>query len=395
MVPLAPRTSVGGARLLRGCSGESYRSLCARIRRGYAWVGGGTFDPIGHQRGALYLDLGRPARVLRVGRGVHWRCDVTRSMAAAQDDDAQKAHGARAHEIDLDLVRLYLDELGAHALLDRDGEVRLAQLIGVGHEAQRVLSEGRALSHAERRILEAAIEAGQTARAEFIRANLRLVVSMAKHYQFRGVELADLVQEGNLGLMRAIERFDWRRGFKFSTYATWWIRKAVVQAIGDMSSTVRMPRARRDQARQITEASERMERQTGHLPSTAEIAREMGMHPSEVATIRRAAARVVSLSAPVDEDGNELVDLVADPHGDVADAGERPVVAREVERLLEILSPSSANVLRLRYGLDPGGRQRTAAEVGAMLSISPERVRQIEGRALTRLRHRLPAILAS
>jgi RNA polymerase sigma factor (sigma-70 family) len=311
----------------------------------------------------------------------------------AEDEEAGKAHGEAVPE--LDLVRLYLDELGSHALLDRDDEVRLAQLIDAGHVAERALSAGTGLTRAERRALEAAVHAGRAARAEFIRANLRLVVSIAKHYQFHGVELADLLQEGNLGLMRAIERFDWRRGFKFSTYATWWIRKAVVQAISDMSSTVRMPRNRRDQARQITEATERLERSTGHLPGTGEIARETGMHPSEVASIRRASARVVSLSAPVDEDGNELVDLVADPHGDVAEVAERSVVATEVERLLGHLSPSSANVLRLRYGLDPGGRQRTAAEVGAMLSISAERVRQIEGRALTRLRQRLPRDLAS
>ena len=290
---------------------------------------------------------------------------------------------------DLDLMRLYLDELGWHALLTRADEVRLAQAIEEGERAARELESPRRPRGRRKRALEDAVDAGRRARAQFIGSNLRLVVSIAKRYQHRGVELADLVQEGNIGLLHAIERFDWRRGYKFSTYATWWIRKGVAQAVGDFSSPVRLPRHRRDQARTLSDTSDRLERTLGHSPGIQELAEETGIRMADVVAIRRAAAPVVSMSAPIDEDGNELGDLVADPSAEVGDLAVSALLPREIEGLLGQLTASAATVIRLRYGIGSPDGPRTAAEVGAALSISPERVRQIETRALATLRHRL------
>ncbi len=297
--------------------------------------------------------------------------------------------GDAPRQRDLDLMRLYLNELGWHPLLTRADEVRLAQAIEEGVRAQRELDGPCRGSRKRRQALLDAVDAGRRARREFIGGNLRLVVSIAKRFQHRGVELSDLVQEGNIGLLLAIERFDWRRGYKFSTYATWWIRKGVAQAIGDQSSSIRLPRHRREQARALSETAEHLERTFGRSPGDRELAGETGIKLADVVAIRRAAAPVVSMSSPIDEDGNELGELVSDSSADVGDLAVIAVLPREVEGLLEHLSASAANVIRLRYGIGSANGPRTATEVAAALSISPERVRQIEMRALAVLRRRL------
>ncbi len=300
--------------------------------------------------------------------------------------------GEQPRQRDLDLMRLYLDELGWHAILSRAEEVRLAQMIEEGERAARELQARRRLSRRQRQALEESVAVGRRARQDFTRSNLRLVVSIAKRYQHRGVDFSDLVQEGNIGLLHAIERFDWRRGYKFSTYATWWIRKGVAQAVGDFSSPVRLPRHRRDQARALSDTADQLEHTLGHSPGAQELAEETGIRMADVVAIRRASAPVVSMSAPIDEDGNELGELVADPSVDVGDSAVTAVLPREVERLLGHLSASAATVIRLRYGIGSSDGPRSAADVGAALSISPERVRQIEMRALATLRHRLERV---
>jgi RNA polymerase sigma factor (sigma-70 family) len=249
--------------------------------------------------------------------------------------------------------------------------------------------------HPRRRTaLEAAVRAGAQARAEFTSANLRLVVSIAKRYQRRGTDLGDLIQEGNVGLVRAVERFDWRRGYKFSTYATWWIRKAVLEAVAD-AAPVHLPRHRRNQAHVLADASETLERRLGRMPGPRELADAAGLRIDEMATIRLAAARVVSLSAPIDESGTELADLVADPHADPDRQALERLLSGEIETVLSGLSASAARVLRLRYGIG-GDRPRSGAEVASIMHVSPERVRQIELRALASLRRQLsPASWAS
>jgi RNA polymerase primary sigma factor len=289
---------------------------------------------------------------------------------------------------DLDLLRLYLDEIGWHPLIDRETEGRLAKAIEEGDAARRELA-GTPLRSRKRRLqLQRIAETGHAARDEFTNANLRLVVSIAKRHQRRGIDLADLIQEGNIGLMRAIERFDWRRGYKFSTYATWWIRKAVIQAAGEGSSAVRLPRHRRDQARSLAESSFDLEHRLGYRPNSAALASETGIAMADVVAITRASAPLSSLSSPIDEDGNELSDVLADADADTEREATISLLPAEMAEVLAELPPSAARVIRLRYGIGDG-ESRSASQVAAVLSISPERVRQIEMRALTILRRRL------
>jgi RNA polymerase primary sigma factor len=297
-------------------------------------------------------------------------------------------HRRSTRHRDGDPFGVYLGEMGEHPLLGKEDEVRLAQAIEAGERAREQLGRCTRCRPSRRAQLEAAVAAGDAARRQFTNANLRLVVSIAKRYQHRGVELADLVQEGNLGLMRAVERFDWRRGYKFSTYATWWIRKSVLEAVADNGSTVRLPRRRRGEASELSMLSEHLERQLGRPPGVTELASAAGMRPADVAAVQRATARPVSLSTPTEADGKELAELVADPDADTAEAATSTLLPEEVDRLLDGLSPAAARVVRLRYGIGTG-RPRTASEVASILSISAERVRQIEARAISALRRRV------
>ncbi len=237
-----------------------------------------------------------------------------------------------------------------------------------------------------RRQLEQTAQAGQQAAAEFAAANLRLVVSVARRYQHRGLELADLIQEGNLGLMRAVERFDPGLGFKFSTYATWWIRQAITKAIADSASTIRLPVHARDKAAMLRAAEDGLRQTLGRSPSIEEIAAESRITLGEARLLQRANQPTVSLSAPVGEDGTELEDLLAGtgpgPERVVTDAAR----SQELGQMLNHLNPSQAKVICLRYGLD-GTEPATLTDAAARLGISRERARQLEARALARLRH--------
>jgi RNA polymerase primary sigma factor len=283
-------------------------------------------------------------------------------------------------------VGLYLSEVGRYPLLDRDGEARLAAAVQAGIRAREQLSQPGKPAAEGRRQLEETVRAGQQAAAEFAAANLRLVVSVARRYQHRGLELADLIQEGNLGLIRAVDRFDPGLGFKFSTYATWWIRQAITTAIAGSASTIRLPGHARDKATALRAAEDSLRQTLGRSPSIDEVAAESGMALGEAELLLRASQPTLSLAAPVGEDDAELEDLLAGaepgPERVVTDAVRR----QELGQMLNHLTPSQAKVISLRYGLD-GGEPVTLAAAAAALGISRERARQLEVRALGRLRH--------
>jgi RNA polymerase primary sigma factor len=289
-----------------------------------------------------------------------------------------------------DLLGLYLDEAGSFPLLTKADEMRLGQIIQEGQAAQVRLNETTELTRKERRDLLARVRAAESATVEFINANLRLVVSVARKYQWSGLPLGDLIQEGNLGLIHAVEKFDWRKGFKFSTYATWWIRQAIGRAIENTSHTVRVPAHVGDEIRRARRLQTEMEARNGRPPTLAELAQELGTTEVALAELLRYDADPVSLDVSVGEDGDtSLGDLIvnhsaASPFDAVAGA----LLPAQVERFLSTLGEDERQVLLLRYGLDRG-EPRTQGEVGEMLDLTAERVRRIERDALTKLRRHL------
>ncbi len=290
------------------------------------------------------------------------------------------------HGAEVDLVRVYLSEVGRHALLDRRDEERLGTAVQAGRFAARRLAGSGDLDPGERAELEQHVAEGARAEQEFVEANLRLVVSIAKRYQGPGVDLMDLVQAGNIGLLRAVKGFDGRQGNRFSTYATWWIRHAVMHELGDVGRTVRLPAMLRQQISELARARDRLRESLGREATIAELASHVGLAESRVSDLLLAAQDIVSLSRPVgDAAGDELGDFLVDPHVDPGESVAGESQRRGVRDLLDHLGASQATVLRLRYGLD-GTEPRSLRDVGAELGISGERVRQIEVRALHRLR---------
>ncbi|HEX2701479.1 MAG TPA: sigma-70 family RNA polymerase sigma factor [Acidimicrobiales bacterium] len=288
-----------------------------------------------------------------------------------------------------DLVRLYLNEIGRYPLLTKADEERLGAAVEDGLAAAAELDRsGSHLPTSRRRGLEARIRAGEQATTEFCQSNLRLVVSVAKRYQASGLPLLDLVQEGNLGLLHAVEKFDYKKGFKFSTYATWWIRQAITRGIANTGRTIRLPVHAGDLVSRVQRGSARLEVRLGRRPTPEEVGREVDLTPERVAEVLAMATEAVSISAPLSEDGDgELGDVMEDvtavsPLEQVlADA-----VPTELARLLAVLDEREREILRLRYGLDQG-QPRTLEEVGERMHLTRERIRQIESRALCKLRH--------
>ena len=287
-----------------------------------------------------------------------------------------------------DTVSLYLREVGSVPLLNADQEVELARQFEEGREAQQKLKVGE-YEHQEHKLhLERMVRVGEMARDHLTKANSRLVVSIAKKYMGQGVPFLDLIQEGNLGLMKAVDKFDYKRGYKFSTYATWWIRQAVTRAIADQGRTIRVPVHMSDRIRKLYRVSRELEQLFGREPTPKEIASKMDLTAQKVRWMLRISRRPLSLEKPVGEDGDsELGSFIEDEDTPApTDTATHDLLRKELENALATISPREARILRLRFGLIDG-RAHTLEELGQKFGLTRERIRQIEGEALRRLRH--------
>jgi len=293
-----------------------------------------------------------------------------------------------------DLVRMYLGEIGKVPLLNAGEEVDLALRIEKGTQAAGRLAELELLHGEEgvpfqlRRAEERVVVAGLKAKEHLIRANLRLVVSIAKRYRSRSLSILDLVQEGNLGLIRAVDKFDYTRGFKFSTYATWWIRQAITRAIADQARTIRIPVHMVETINKVVRVQRQMHQETGHEPSIDELALAVAMSEAKVREILKLNQDTVSLETPMgDENDFSLGDTIEDDSVEMpADAATRTLLNEAVKQALSELNEREQAVVRLRFGLDDG-QMRTLEEVGREFGVTRERVRQIEAKTLAKLRH--------
>jgi RNA polymerase primary sigma factor len=297
-----------------------------------------------------------------------------------------------------DPVRFYLKEIGKVPLLSADEEVALAQRIEGGAAAELELAERaalvesggvpRPLSDVEHRFLGRRVRDGERAKSKLIEANLRLVVSIAKRYRNRNLAFLDLIQEGNLGLMRAVEKFDYTKGFKFSTYATWWIRQAITRAIADQARTIRIPVHMVETINKVVRVQRQLLQEQGREPTVEEVAERAEMTVVRVREILRLNQDTVSLEQPMgDEDGFSLSDVIEDADAEVpADAAARAMLNEAVKEALSQLSEREQKVVRLRFGLDDG-HMRTLEEVGKEFGVTRERIRQIEAKTLAKLRH--------
>ena len=292
-----------------------------------------------------------------------------------------------------DTVGLYLKEMSRVPLLTVQEEVALARRIEAGREAtlrlraMRKARESSSLTTQKRTQLEGLILDGLAAREHLIKANTRLVVSVAKRYMGRGVHFLDLIQEGNLGLMKAVEKFDYHRGFRFSTYATWWIRQTISRAIADQSRTIRVPVHMTDRIQRMYRTAHDIEQRTGRKATSEEIGEIMGLDERKVDWMLQVSWRPVSLENPIGDEDEEMITFVADTlTPSPTESASEQLLREKVEEVLGTLSPREARVLRMRFGLC-GERPYTLEEVGQKFGLTRERIRQIEGRALRRLRH--------
>ena len=280
------------------------------------------------------------------------------------DEDLDSALSTEGLAVD-DPVKIYLKEIGRVPLLSGDEEIELARLMADGTPLQA--------KRAKQRLSE---------------ANLRLVVSIAKKYVGRGMQFLDLIQEGNLGLIKAVEKFDYNKGFKFSTYATWWIRQAITRAIADQARTIRIPVHMVETITKVKKASSQLLHENGHDPTPEEIAERLELPVERIREIMRIAQDPVSLETPIgEEEDSHLGDFIPDDDAPApADAASHTLLKEQLEEVLSTLTDREANVLRLRFGL-VDGRSRTLEEVGAQFNVTRERIRQIEAKALRKLRH--------
>ncbi len=291
-----------------------------------------------------------------------------------------------------DPVRMYLKEIGKVDLLTSEEEVALAKEIAAGNEAKAQLEEmeksGEEIPEDVRKELNRQIKKGENAKQRLAEANLRLVVSIAKRYVGRGMQFLDLIQEGNLGLIKAVEKFDFTKGFKFSTYATWWIRQAITRAIADQARTIRIPVHMVETINKVIRVSRQLLQELGHDPTPEEIAAEMDMPPERIREILKIAQEPVSLETPIgEEEDSHLGDFIPDEDAsEPSEAASFTLLREQLKEVLSTLTPREEKVLKLRFGIEDG-RTRTLEEVGREFNVTRERIRQIEAKALRKLRH--------
>ncbi|MDQ8706802.1 sigma-70 family RNA polymerase sigma factor [Streptomyces sp. LHD-70] len=312
--------------------------------------------------------------------------------SAGKTDAASSVRAVGGEIADRDLVGMYLDEIARTPLLDAAREVELSQVIEAGVYAQKILDgdvdeQSKAAEGASREELEALVADSERAKDIFIRSNLRLVVAVARRYPRSGLPLLDLIQEGNAGLVRAVEKFDYRKGFKFSTYATWWIRQAITRSIADQSRTIRLPVHLVEELGRIRRVQREFNRENGRDPEHTEIAAELGSTPERVADVLDWARDPVSLNMSVDDDGDtQFGDLLEDTS---AVSPEQSVLtllrSEELDDLIGRLDQRTASIIKMRYGIEDG-RERTLTEVGKEHGLTRERIRQIEKHALLELK---------
>ncbi|MFJ4832323.1 RNA polymerase sigma factor RpoD/SigA [Streptomyces sp. NPDC088747] len=319
---------------------------------------------------------------------------ATRAVARRQSASGETSVGARSVRVvggeiaDRDLVGMYLDEIARTPLLDAAKEVELSQTIEAGVFARQILEGAeQAQADASREELEALVAEGERAKDVFIRSNLRLVVAVARRYPRSGLPLLDLIQEGNAGLVRAVEKFDYRKGFKFSTYATWWIRQAITRSIADQSRTIRLPVHLVEELGRIRRVQREFNREHGREPEHAEIAAELASTPERVSDVLDWARDPVSLNMAVDDNGDtQFGDLLEDTS---AVSPEQSVMtllrSEELDDLIGRLDQRTASIIKMRYGIEDG-RERTLTEVGKEHGLTRERIRQIEKHALLELK---------
>jgi RNA polymerase primary sigma factor len=313
------------------------------------------------------------------------------------EEFAREARSARDEELALkaptnDPVRMYLKEIGKVPLLTAEQEVILAKAIDEGEaataEIDKATDNGRKLSSTRLRELQRTERHGQLAKKKLIEANLRLVVSIAKRYVGRGMLFLDLIQEGNLGLIRAVEKFDYNKGFKFSTYATWWIRQAITRAIADQARTIRIPVHMVETINKLIRIQRQLLQDLGREPTPEEIGREMEFSPEKVREILKVSQEPVSLETPIgEEEDSHLGDFIEDSDAVVpVDAASFILLQEQLDSVLHTLSEREKKVIQLRFGLTDG-HPRTLEEVGREFGVTRERIRQIESKTLSKLRH--------
>jgi len=312
----------------------------------------------------------------------------------AEDDEADLRQAERVASAEggrraatSDLVRIYLREIGRVPLLTAEDEVELAKTIEAGLFAEEKLGGGFPMLGAMHSDLVLLVGEGVRAKQRLIEANLRLVVSIAKRYIGRGLVFLDLIQEGNLGLIRAVEKFDYTRGYKFSTYATWWIRQAITRAIADQARTIRVPVHMVETINKLARVQRQLHQELGREATTDEIAAELGLEPERVAEIQRIAQEPVSLQSPIGEEESDLGDFIEDADAVVPiEAAAFIMLQDQLERVLDELAEREQRIIQLRFGLTYG-HPRTLEEVGREFGVARERIRQIESKTLAKLRH--------